>query len=122
MARLIGLWNPKITIPKGENVCHSLSQQGLECYKDSGQWSDLSQLNRPAILSLNIAPGTTQYALLRSLNGDSAVLDSDSGPLRLPLACCCGRARPSRPPSAPACAAPAWCGCASAWPRPRARR
>ena len=85
MARLIGLWNPKITIPKGENVCHSLSQQGLECYKDNGQWSDLSQLNRPAILSLNIAPGTTQYALLRSLSGDSAVLDSDSGPLRLPL-------------------------------------
>ncbi|HWY24809.1 MAG TPA: AAA family ATPase [Nevskia sp.] len=85
MARLIGLWNPKIIIAKGDNVCRSLSQQGLECYRDSGQWSDLSQLNRPAILSLNIAPGTTQYALLRSLNGDSAVLDSDSGPLRLPL-------------------------------------
>jgi len=85
MARLIGLWNPKITIPKGENVCRSLSQQGLECYKGQGQWSDLAQLNRPAILSLNMAPGTTQYALLRSLSADSAVLDSDSGPLRLPL-------------------------------------
>ena len=86
MARLIGLWNPKITIPRGENVCHALSSQGLECYRSSGQWADLVQLNRPAILSLNIAEGKTQYVLLRALNGDSAVFDSPAGPLRLPLA------------------------------------
>jgi len=85
MARLIGLWNPKITVPRGENVCRSLSQQGLECYKGNGAWADLTQLNRPAILSLNIEPGKTQYVLLRSLGGDSAVVDSGSGPLRLPL-------------------------------------
>ncbi|MBV8062519.1 MAG: AAA family ATPase [Nevskia sp.] len=86
LARLIGLWNPKITIAKGDKVCASLSQQGLECYRGNGEWSDLSQMNRPAILSLKVAPGTTQYALLRALDGDSAVLDSDNGPLRLPLA------------------------------------
>ena len=85
MARLIGLWNPKITVPRGENVCRTLSQQGLECYKGNGTWADLTQLNRPAILSLNIEPGKTQYVLLRSLGGDSAVVDSGSGPLRLPL-------------------------------------
>jgi general secretion pathway protein A len=85
MARLIGLWNPKITIAKGDNVCLALSGQGLECYRGNGQWSDLAQMNRPAILSLNI-DGETQYTLLRSLGSDSAVLDSASGPLRLPLA------------------------------------
>lgn len=85
MARLIGLWNPKITIAKGDNVCHALAAQGLECYRGNGQWSDLAQMNRPAILSLSI-DGDTQYALLRSLNADNAVLDSASGPLRLPLA------------------------------------
>jgi general secretion pathway protein A len=85
MARLIGLWNPKITIAKGDNVCHALSQQGLECYRGNGQWSDLAQMNRPAILSLGM-DGNTQYALLRSLDADSAVLDSADGPLRLPLA------------------------------------
>jgi general secretion pathway protein A len=85
MARLIGLWNPSITIAKGENVCRALSAQNLECYRGSGQWSDLAQLNRPAILSLSMN-GTTQYALLRSLTADSAVLDSTGGPLRLPLA------------------------------------
>lgn len=85
MARLIGLWNPKITVARGDNVCHALSQQGLECYKSSGAWADLAQLNRPAILSLNIEPGKTQYVLLRTLGNDSAVVDSGSGPLRLPL-------------------------------------
>jgi general secretion pathway protein A len=86
MERLIGLWNPKITIPRGENVCRALSSHGLECYRSNGQWADLVQLNRPAILSLNIAEGKTQYVLLRALNGDSAVFDSAAGPLRLPLA------------------------------------
>jgi general secretion pathway protein A len=85
MAQLIGLWNPKITIPRGENVCRSLSRQGLECYRSDGQWADLAQLNRPAILSLNIAEGKTQYVLLRALSGDAAVFDSAAGPLRLPL-------------------------------------
>ncbi|MDB5975338.1 MAG: hypothetical protein JWR07_2098 [Nevskia sp.] len=83
MARLIGLWNPKITVPRGENVCHALSQQGLECYHANGSWADLAQLNRPAVLSLNLDSGKTQYVLLSALNGDSAVLDSGSGPLRL---------------------------------------
>ena len=85
MAQLIGLWNPKITVPRGENVCRTLSQQGLECYRSNGAWADLAQLNRPAILSLNLESGKTQYVLLRSLGSDSAVLDSGSGPLRLPL-------------------------------------
>ncbi len=85
MAQLIGLWNPKITVPRGENVCRTLSQQGLECYRGNGAWADLAQLNRPAILSLNLESGKTQYVLLRSLDSDSAVLDSGNGPLRLPL-------------------------------------
>lgn len=85
MAQLIGLWNPKITVPRGENVCRTLSQQGLECYRSNGAWADLAQLNRPAILSLNLESGKTQYVLLRSLDSDSAVLDSGNGPLRLPL-------------------------------------
>ena len=85
MARLIGLWNPKITVARGDNVCHALSQQGLECYRSSGAWADLAQLNRPAILSLKLDSGKTQYVLLRSLGSDDAVVDSGSGPLRLPL-------------------------------------
>jgi general secretion pathway protein A len=83
LARLIGLWNPQITIPRGENICHALSQHGLECYRSAGAWADLVQLNRPAILSLNTGAGKVQYVLLRELGNDSAVLDSGNGPLRL---------------------------------------
>ncbi|MDR3415477.1 MAG: AAA family ATPase [Nevskia sp.] len=85
MGRLIGLWNPRIVIPRGENVCRALSRMNLECYRSSGQWGDLAQLNRPAILTLNLPSGQTQYALLRSLSTDSAVFDTGNGPLRLPL-------------------------------------
>ena len=85
MARLIGLWNPKITVPRGANICRTLSQQGLECYRSNGAWADLAQFNRPAILSLNTGSGKTQYVLLRALGNDSALLDSGSGPLRLQL-------------------------------------
>ncbi|MBX6420463.1 MAG: AAA family ATPase [Nevskia sp.] len=85
MERLIGLWDPGLTIPSGENVCAALAQRHLECYKGSGDWNELSALNRPAILTLNPTPAQVQYVLLRGLDGAHAVLDTPRGPLRYGL-------------------------------------
>jgi general secretion pathway protein A len=85
MARLIGLWDPTIVVAAGQNVCDALSQRKLWCYTGSGPWSELEAINRPAILTLNFADGETQYVLLRSLDHDTAVLQTANGALHMPV-------------------------------------
>ena len=43
-------------------------------------------MNHPAILTLEFEDGSRQYALLRAVDGDNAIIDTANGPLRLPFA------------------------------------
>ncbi|MDB5986280.1 MAG: hypothetical protein JWR16_1333 [Nevskia sp.] len=85
MSRLIGLWDDTIHIARGDTVCRALAASKLGCYRGQGDWAALQGINRPAILTLQLPEGATQYVLLRGLNEDHAVLDTGSGPLRLPI-------------------------------------
>jgi len=85
MARLIGLWQPGLNIPRGENVCKALAKTGLDCYKGEASWDELRQMNRPAILTLDFEDGRRQYVLLRAIDGDNMSVDTADGPLRLAL-------------------------------------
>jgi len=85
VSHLIRLWDPTIRIPRGENVCRALSLQRLECYKASGEWGDLQQMNRPAVLSLSTGRGELQNVLLLGLTATEATLDSSQGPLTVSL-------------------------------------
>lgn len=85
MARLIALWGSDYAVAEGENVCQALSQQKLECYKSSGDWDALGQMNRPAILVLSTGRGRVQHVLLRELGTNSAVIETADGRSRVPL-------------------------------------
>jgi general secretion pathway protein A len=85
VSRLIRLWDRNVVIDKGANVCRELSARGLECYKSNGQWADLRNMNRPAILSLTTGRGEVQYVLLRGLTATFATLDTARGTLGVPL-------------------------------------
>jgi len=85
MSRLVRLWDIGIEIPAGANVCDTLAQSHLACYRSVGAWSDLAQINRPAILTLNLGGSQPLYALLRSLGSDYAELDGANGPHRYQL-------------------------------------
>jgi len=85
MARLIGLWQPGLNIPRGENVCKALAKNGLDCFKGEAGWDELRQMNRPAILTLEFEDGRRQYVLLRAIDGDNMSVDTADGPLRLSL-------------------------------------
>jgi general secretion pathway protein A len=84
MSHLIQLWSPGAKLEPGEQICPGLARQGLQCYRAQGDWKDVEALNRPAILTLATGRGITKYVLLRELAGDTLVLDTVSGPLRLP--------------------------------------
>jgi general secretion pathway protein A len=85
MNRLVRLWDSSIAIPAGTNVCDTLAQLHLACYRSVGGWGDLEQINRPAILTLNLGGAQPLYALLRELGDDYAVLDAADGPHRYRL-------------------------------------
>ena len=80
MSRLIDLWLPNFHLSSDGNFCQSLRSEGLECYKERGRWADLSALNRPAILTLQITDTTEHHVLLRGLTETQAVLDTAMGP------------------------------------------
>jgi general secretion pathway protein A len=86
MGRLIRTWDAKFVIPPGESVCAALKRGQLECYRGHGSWSDLGQMNRPAVLTLELADGSTQYFLLTALDTHSASFATALGPVRVPLA------------------------------------
>ncbi|HEX4896590.1 MAG TPA: AAA family ATPase [Solimonas sp.] len=83
MSRLVRLWDGRLVIPRGENVCAALRQQRLQCYRSTGSWDDLARMNRPAILTLQLADSGPQYFLLRELGRNYASLDTALGPLRI---------------------------------------
>ncbi|MFA5939184.1 MAG: AAA family ATPase [Sinimarinibacterium sp.] len=86
MGRLIRLWTPRPSIARGDDVCEALQVTGLECYRSAGNWADLRQMNRPAILALTLPAEGLQHFLLLELGQDHAVLDTVLGPMRLTLA------------------------------------
>lgn len=86
MARLIGLWQPGLNIPRGENVCKVLARNAIDCHKGEASWDELRQMDHPAILTLELDDGSRQFVLLRAIDGDDVVIDTADGPLRLPFA------------------------------------
>ncbi len=86
LRRLSQLWNASIPKSGGEDWCTALQTQGLECYRSSGSWDDLTRMDRPAILTLNLGEAGAQYFLLESMGTRYAILDTALGPMRLPIA------------------------------------
>lgn len=85
ISHLIRLWNSEIRIPRGQNVCAELKLHALECFKSNGEWGDLRQMKRPAVLSLSTGRGDLQHVLLTGLTDTVATLDSAQGALKVRL-------------------------------------
>jgi general secretion pathway protein A len=86
LGRLIRLWDTGITIPRGENVCEVLKRSGLECYRSTGGWEDLVQMNRPVIVTLELPDIGEHYFLLRSAGASEGGVETSLGTLTIPLA------------------------------------
>lgn len=85
MERLIRRWDGKLVVPAGQNVCKALKKSGLDCYRDKGSWADLGQINRPAILTLDLPGAGRQYVLLTALDTKRASFDTALGPVSMEL-------------------------------------
>jgi len=85
LSRLLAVWGASPLVQPGENVCQALAREQIGCYKSLGDWHNLRQLNRPAILTLSSGRGGVQHVLLRELGVADALLETAAGAMRLPL-------------------------------------
>src|SRR5205823_1893013 len=85
LSKLVQIWSASPQVAPGETACQALAREKLQCYKNLGDWRDLRQLDRPAILTLSSGRGGVQHVLLRRLGADDAVLETAAGPLHLKL-------------------------------------
>lgn len=85
MGRMIQLWDSRLRLSDGGNVCRALHRQNLECYKRLGGWNDLRQINRPALLTLRLPGGEQRHVLLRALDAQTAILETALGRQAYPL-------------------------------------
>ncbi|WP_028079683.1 ExeA family protein [Solimonas soli] len=83
MARLIRSWDRQFVVPSGQNVCTALSRALLECYRSHGGWADIVQIDRPAVLTLDLPESGSQYFLLSALDEQSATFATALGPVRV---------------------------------------
>jgi general secretion pathway protein A len=85
LSRLLAVWSASPQVQAGENVCQALAREQIGCYKSLGDWHNLRQLDRPAILTLSSGRGGVPHVLLRELGASDALLETANGTLRLPL-------------------------------------
>ena len=71
---LFKLWALEYAQYTGTTGCDRARKAGLRCLFESGTWSNLRQLNRPAIIELVDATGTRHHVLVERLTTESVVL------------------------------------------------
>jgi general secretion pathway protein A len=86
MLRLLAVWGTEARIPAGQAPCEYVQTHNLRCLSGRAGWDELRRYNRPAILQLKSPQGDTQQVLLRSLEGETVILDVAGHALQARLA------------------------------------
>ena len=84
LTRLTNAWGLSPQPAPGEPLCKALARERVECYRSTGGWGDLEQLNRPAVLALATGRGDVRHVLLRGYDGSIATIETPQGDLRVP--------------------------------------
>jgi general secretion pathway protein A len=86
MSKLLAAWGEEPTLPVGIPPCDYVRDHALRCLTGRASWDEVRRHNRPVILRLATPRGDTRQVLLRSLDGETAILELTDGPLRTSLA------------------------------------
>ncbi len=73
IAALMSIWGIDYDAAAGP-ACDQAQAQGFSCYRQSGSWSGMRQLDRPVVLTLTDSRGRTHQPVLVSLDDDVAEL------------------------------------------------
>lgn len=81
---LLELWG--ISAEAGDSLCAAARTAGLECLESAGTLQDLRRLNRPAVLQLVTKAGSSLFATLETIRGNSLEVIVAGVPRTLPVA------------------------------------
>ena len=82
---LFSQWSLDYAQFNGTLGCDRAQQAGLRCLFDSGTWSNLRQINRPAIVELVDSTGVRHHVPVIQLAGDKAVLQLGGQRVEFPI-------------------------------------
>ncbi|HSH28706.1 MAG TPA: AAA family ATPase, partial [Thiohalobacter sp.] len=83
---LFGRWGLEVGLTPGRSACEQARDLGLRCLHRTGNWNQLRQLDRPAVLQLLAGDGRRVPVALDGLDAAGARLRLDGQLLTLPLA------------------------------------
>ena len=86
LAALFSQWRKDYARIPGKTGCERALSAGLRCAYASGNWNNLRQLNRPAIIELMDNDGQRHHVLVSGLKGELAVLDLNGQSYEFPRA------------------------------------
>lgn len=82
---LFGIWGKDYNPTAFPNACDHARNSGLRCLERQGSRRSLEFIDRPALLVLKPENGEARYAVLRSLDGDTATLAVPGGTETVPF-------------------------------------
>lgn len=85
-AALFAQWRKDYERLPGNTGCERALSAGLRCAYGAGNWNNLRQLNRPAVIELMDTQSNRYHVLLSGLNDDRAVLEIDGQAHEVPIA------------------------------------
>jgi len=86
LAALFSQWRKDYERFPGKTGCERALSAGLRCAYASGNWNNLRQLNRPAVIELMDPNSRRHHVLVSALKGDQAVLELGGQAYEFPLA------------------------------------
>lgn len=83
---LFRLWDAALYLDGQLQPCDQAARQGLRCLVRAGNWTQLRNFDRPAVLHMIAPDGKRASVLLRSLDADEAAIEIGGELLYAPLA------------------------------------
>lgn len=78
-------WQLDATNLTGDTACERAAQAGLRCALVTGNWNNLRQYNRPAVIELLGQDGQRHHVVVSALTDTHATLEFDGRPYALPI-------------------------------------
>jgi general secretion pathway protein A len=79
------IWKINPPLDPSKSVCRQVREHGLSCYRDSGTIDSILNLNRPAVLDLQMHDGRNVYVTVRHLKNNIATIVQDGREVDVPF-------------------------------------
>lgn len=82
LSRLFALWRQGGAQGEDPTSCLEAANVGLACLGWEGGWGSLRRINLPSLIALRTSEGKSKFAMVRTLNGETATIELAGKPMK----------------------------------------